>query len=219
MDFLLLACDIDFTYAQMGVALTAGTYILTDVTELVLPKSVTINPDYEANLLPAVTSNDEGKIMKVIGDGFKLGAKSSITGHNSLRNIQRQLSQGVAQKAHPLWSQVSIYNKDLGELTCDVVNYNDINLLLTCLMSEIVTGKEFDAPEAFYVFPNIKKFGLTSEEFATRLLQEEKVAVVPGTAFGDCGEGFLRISYAYSIEQLREAMDRIERFAERNLKA
>ena len=54
----------------------------------------------------------------------------------------------------------------------------------------------FEPYGAFYVFPSIKKFGLTSEEFATRLLEEEKVAVVPGTAFGDCGEGFLRISYA-----------------------
>lgn len=65
---------------------------------------------------------------------------------------------------------------------------------------------------AFYVFPNIKKFGLTSDEFATKLLHEEKVVVVPGTAFGDCGEGFLRISYAYSIDDLKKALTRIERF-------
>ena len=65
------------------------------------------------------------------------------------------------------------------------------------------------------MFPSIKKFGMTSDEFATRLLQEEKVAVVPGTAFGDCGEGFLRISYAYSLESLKVALDRIRRFVER----
>ncbi len=53
---------------------------------------------------------------------------------------------------------------------------------------------------------------MTSEEFATRMLQEEKVVVVPGTAFGDCGEGFLRISYAYSLESLKEALDRMESF-------
>ncbi len=70
----------------------------------------------------------------------------------------------------------------------------------------------FEPFGAFYIFPCIKKFGMTSEEFATRLLQEEKIAVVPGTAFGDCGEGFLRISYAYSIEDLKEALGRIERF-------
>ena len=73
----------------------------------------------------------------------------------------------------------------------------------------------FEPYGAFYVFPNIKKFGLSSEEFATRLLQEEKVAVVPGTAFGDCGEGFLRISYAYSLENLKIALSRVRRFVER----
>ena len=70
----------------------------------------------------------------------------------------------------------------------------------------------FEPRGAFYVFPCIKEFGMTSEEFATRLLKEEELAVVPGTAFGDCGEGFLRISYAYSIEQLREAMNRMGNF-------
>lgn len=73
----------------------------------------------------------------------------------------------------------------------------------------------FEPYGAFYVFPSIKKFGLTSDEFATRLLKEEKVAVVPGTAFGDCGEGFLRISYAYSLENLKIALDRIADFIKR----
>ena len=70
----------------------------------------------------------------------------------------------------------------------------------------------FEPFGAFYVFPCIKEFGMTSEEFATRLLQEEKVALVPGTAFGECGEGFVRISYAYSIENLKIALERIEKF-------
>lgn len=73
----------------------------------------------------------------------------------------------------------------------------------------------FEPFGAFYVFPNIKKYGLTSEEFATRLLKEEKVAVVPGTAFGDCGEGFLRSSYAYSLDNLKLALDRVKNFIER----
>ncbi len=73
----------------------------------------------------------------------------------------------------------------------------------------------FEPYGAFYVFPCIKEFGMTSDEFATRLLEEEKVAVVPGTAFGDCGEGFLRISYAYSLEQLKLALSRIESFITR----
>ena len=70
----------------------------------------------------------------------------------------------------------------------------------------------FEPYGAFYVFPCIKEFGMTSEEFATRFLQEDKVALVPGTAFGDCGEGFLRISYAYSMDNLRIAMERLKRF-------
>lgn len=70
----------------------------------------------------------------------------------------------------------------------------------------------FEPYGAFYVFPCIKEFGMTSEEFATKLLQEERVAAVPGTAFGDSGEGFLRISYAYSINNLKQAMERLNRF-------
>lgn len=73
----------------------------------------------------------------------------------------------------------------------------------------------FEPYGAFYVFPCIKEFGMTSEEFAERLLAEEKVAVVPGTAFGDCGEGFLRISYAYSLENLKIALDKIGAFVAR----
>ena len=73
----------------------------------------------------------------------------------------------------------------------------------------------FEPFGAFYVFPCIKEFGMTSEEFATRFLKEEKVAVVPGTAFGACGEGFLRISYAYSLENLKVAIGRLEKFVEK----
>ena len=70
----------------------------------------------------------------------------------------------------------------------------------------------FEPFGAFYVFPCIKEFGMTSDEFATELLKSKKVAVVPGTAFGDSGEGFLRISYAYSIDDLKAALERIEEF-------
>ncbi|MGN0495504.1 MAG: aminotransferase class I/II-fold pyridoxal phosphate-dependent enzyme [Lachnospiraceae bacterium] len=70
----------------------------------------------------------------------------------------------------------------------------------------------FEPKGAFYMFPCIKKFGISSEEFATRLLHSQKLAVVPGDAFGECGEGFLRISYAYSLEELKEAMGRIREF-------
>lgn len=73
----------------------------------------------------------------------------------------------------------------------------------------------FEPFGAFYVFPSIQEFGMTSEQFAERLLMEEKVAVVPGTAFGECGEGFLRISYAYSLEDLKKALSRLEHFIQR----
>ena len=73
----------------------------------------------------------------------------------------------------------------------------------------------FEPFGAFYVFPCIKEFGMTSEEFAERFLQEEKVAVVPGTAFGDCGEGYLRISYAYSLDNLKLAIGKLANFVER----
>ena len=69
----------------------------------------------------------------------------------------------------------------------------------------------FEPMGAFYTFPNISRFGMTSEEFATRFLEEEKVAVVPGTAFGDCGEGFVRVSYAYSLDKLKEALETLQK--------
>ncbi len=76
----------------------------------------------------------------------------------------------------------------------------------------------FEPYGAFYVFPCIKRTGMTSEEFCNRLLEEEKVAVVPGNAFGDSGEGFIRCSYAYSIENIEEALKRISRFVEKYIK-
>lgn len=73
----------------------------------------------------------------------------------------------------------------------------------------------FEPFGAFYVFPSIKRFGMSSDEFANRLLREEKLAIVPGTAFGACGEGFLRISYAYSMRDLERALERLERFVKK----
>lgn len=94
--------------------------------------------------------------------------------------------------------------------------YNERRKYLVKAFNEI--GMDCYEPQgAFYVFPCVKRFGMTSDEFALKLLEEEKVAVVPGTAFGDCGEGYLRVSYAYSLESLQKAMERIERFAKRHL--
>ena len=77
-------------------------------------------------------------------------------------------------------------------------------------------GLECFEPEgAFYAFPCIKEFGMSSEKFAEELLKEQKVAIVPGTAFGACGEGYLRVSYAYSIDELKEALNRLGTFIEK----
>jgi aminotransferase len=70
----------------------------------------------------------------------------------------------------------------------------------------------FEPEGAFYVFPNIGKFGMKSDEFCEKLLYSKKVAIVPGTAFGDSGEGFARISYAYSVEHISEALEKMEQF-------
>ena len=94
------------------------------------------------------------------------------------------------------------------------VSYNQRRRFLLNAFEEM--GIEcFEPFGAFYVFPCIKEFGMTSDEFATRFLMEEKVAAVPGTAFGNSGEGYLRISYAYSLERLEEAMKRLRRFVEK----
>ncbi|MBQ6937912.1 MAG: aminotransferase class I/II-fold pyridoxal phosphate-dependent enzyme [Clostridia bacterium] len=76
----------------------------------------------------------------------------------------------------------------------------------------------FEPLGAFYVFPNISATGLSSDEFATKLLYEKKVAVVPGTAFGECGEGFIRCSYAYSIKNIEKALERIGEFVQEHIK-
>ena len=76
----------------------------------------------------------------------------------------------------------------------------------------------FEPLGAFYVFPNISATGLSSDEFATKLLYEKKVAVVPGTAFGECGEGFIRCSYAYSIKSIEKALERIGEFVQEYIK-
>jgi aminotransferase len=82
------------------------------------------------------------------------------------------------------------------------------NMGLTC----------FEPKGAFYIFPSIQNTGLSSEEFAEKLLRSERVALVPGTAFGECGEGFIRCSYATSVNKISEALSRIENFVKKHIK-
>ena len=92
--------------------------------------------------------------------------------------------------------------------------YNQRRRMLLSGLNEI--GLECFEPEgAFYVFPNIGKYGLTSEQFCEKLLYDEKCAIVPGTAFGDSGEGFARISYAYSVDHISRAIERIDKFLQK----
>ena len=92
--------------------------------------------------------------------------------------------------------------------------YNQRRRMLLSGLNEI--GLECFEPEgAFYMFPNIGKYGLTSEQFCEKLLYDEKCAIVPGTAFGDSGEGFARISYAYSVDHISRAIERIDKFLQK----
>jgi len=75
----------------------------------------------------------------------------------------------------------------------------------------------FEPKGAFYIFPSIKKFGMTSEQFCEKLLYNEKVAIVPGNAFGACGEGYVRISYAYSVSHINKALEKLELFVKKIL--
>ena len=100
-------------------------------------------------------------------------------------------------------------------------SFSLIEMLLSCPRRFLLNAfKEmglecFEPFGAFYVFPCIKEFGMSSEEFATRFLEEERVAAVPGNAFGASGEGFLRISYAYSLDNLKTAMERLNSFVKK----
>jgi len=100
---------------------------------------------------------------------------------------------------------------DISEMTAE---YNRRRRLIVDGLRKI--GLSCFEPEgAFYVYPNISGFGMTSEEFCEKLLYEEKVAIVPGTAFGACGEGFARISYAYSVKHITLALEKMERFVKK----
>ena len=116
------------------------------------------------------------------------------------------------------YAAVQALKKGSGEVELMRQSYNQRRRFLMNAFKEMDL-KCFEPYGAFYVFPCIKEFNMSSEDFATKLLMEEKVAVVPGTAFGESGEGFVRISYAYSMETLKEAISRIEKFVNKLRKA
>lgn len=141
--------------------------------------------------------------------GYAAGPKSIITQMTKLHQFAIMCAPTTSQYA----AVEALRNGDTDvEMMRDA--YDKRRRFLIHSLNEM--GLEcFEPYGAFYAFPSIKSLGMTSEEFANKLLLEEKVAVVPGTAFGDSGEGYLRISYAYSIEALKEALGRIERFVKK----
>ena len=138
--------------------------------------------------------------------GYACGVKEIISQMTKIHQFAIMCAPTVSQYAAV--EALKNGDKDIEEMK---ESYNQRRRFL------LSSFKEMDIPcfepfGAFYVFPCIKKFGMTSEEFAMKFLDEENVAVIPGTAFGDSGEGFLRISYAYSIEKLKVAMDKMGEF-------
>lgn len=100
------------------------------------------------------------------------------------------------------------------DITAMVDDYNRRRMVMVSGFNSLGLSC-FDPRGAFYAFPSVKSTGLSSDEFAERLLKEEKVAVVPGTAFGEQGEGYLRCCYATAMSQIEEALERIQRFLNR----
>lgn len=141
--------------------------------------------------------------------GYACGAKEIISQMTKIHQFAIMCAPTVSQYAAV--EALKNGDKDIEEMK---ESYNQRRRFL------LESFKEMDIPcfepfGAFYVFPCIEKFGMTSEEFAMKFLDEENVAVIPGTAFGDSGEGFLRISYAYSIEKLKVAMEKMAKFTSR----
>ncbi|OUJ18606.1 Aspartate/tyrosine/aromatic aminotransferase [Methanonatronarchaeum thermophilum] len=138
--------------------------------------------------------------------GYAAGPKEVISAMNKIHQYTMLCAPIVSQKA-----AVEAIENCENEVTEMVKEYNRRRRLVYGRFNRM--GLRCSEPDgAFYVFPSIKKTGLSSEEFSKQLLEEEKVAVVPGTAFGSAGEGHIRCSYANSKEVLKEALDRIERF-------
>ena len=140
--------------------------------------------------------------------GYALGPKLILQQMTKIHQFCIMAAPTTSQYA--AISALKYGDKDVEEMR------KSYNMRRNFLMKEMRRMKLqcFEPYGAFYIFPCIKEFGMTSEQFATKLLEQEKVVVVPGTAFGECGEGFVRISYAYSIEELKEALSRVERFIE-----
>ena len=148
--------------------------------------------------------------------GFICGPEEALAGMVKIHQYTMLCAPVMAQAAalEGLRSGLADGFADVGKMQRE---YNRRRRLIVQALNSMGL-KCFEPKGAFYVFPSIEATGMTSEEFCTRLLREEKVAVVPGTAFGPSGEGYVRISYAYSLEKIKTALERIERFVRRHIK-
>lgn len=148
--------------------------------------------------------------------GWRLGYSCA---HKDILDAMMKIHQYIIMSAPTVSQYAAISALKNGNTDTEYMK-TEYNIRRKLLVTELnKMGLEcFNPLGAFYVFPSIKKFPFTSEEFCEKLLYEEKLAVVPGNAFGDCGEGYIRISYAYSQENIRKALDRLAKFAERYLK-
>ena len=138
--------------------------------------------------------------------GYACGVKEIISQMTKIHQFAIMCAPTVSQYAAV--EALKNGDKDIEEMK---ESYNQRRRFLLSSFKEMNIPC-FEPFGAFYVFPCIKKFNMTSEEFAMKFLEEQNVAVIPGTAFGDSGEGFLRISYAYSIEKLKVAMEKMSEF-------
>jgi aminotransferase len=141
--------------------------------------------------------------------GYAAGPKEIIAGMTKIHQYTMLCASSMGQAA-----AIEALKNGEPDIQAMVEDYNHRRQVMVSGFNALGLSC-FDPRGAFYAFPSIKSTGLTSDEFAERLLKEEKVAVVPGTAFGEQGEGYLRCCYATSLPQIEEALDRIKRFLSR----
>ncbi|MEZ0535933.1 aminotransferase class I/II-fold pyridoxal phosphate-dependent enzyme [Caldicellulosiruptoraceae bacterium PP1] len=187
-DIFVIADDIysELTYGQHHVSIASFPYMYD--------KTILINGFSKAFAMT----------------GWRLGFAA---GNETLIKAMTKVHQYIIMSAPTMaqYAAIEALRNGFSDVTKMVQEYDRRRRLLVTKLNEI--GLEcFEPKGAFYVFPSIKSTGLTSDQFCHQLLYREKVAVVPGNAFGSCGEGFIRISYAYSLETIKEALIRIERF-------
>jgi aminotransferase len=147
--------------------------------------------------------------------GFVCGSEEALAGMLKIHQYTMLCAPIIAQEA-ALEGLRRGFTDDFADVAAMQREYNRRRRYIVQSLNKMGLAC-FEPKGAFYVFPSIRATGMSSEEFCRKLLHEEKVAVVPGDAFGPSGEGFVRISYAYSLEKIKAALERIERFARRNI--